>query len=220
MSVSKFTIALLSTLLIKNNFAATQIEEQLSADVKTAMASNVLDPITPHLVFDNQSDANAWLNDMDHRLKRWLPDPYWRKRYLTTIQYEAVRAAIDPQLVLSIITIESKFNKYAISNSGAEGLMQVMPFWQKQIGDNNQSLFDMETNIRYGCTILRYYIKKEHGDINKALARYNGSIGKTWYPELVEKAYNTYWTPATIVSIKNGQVVYNNVYSSYTTFKH
>lgn len=188
-------------------FAATQVEEKLSADVQITMQSSILDPITPHLVFKDPTQANAWLDDMSHRLSKWVPDPFLRKRYLTAIQYEAIRAGLDPQLVLSLITVESRFNKYAISSAGARGMMQVMPFWQTQIGTTHTSLFDVETNLRYGCTILRYYLQREHGDMDKALARYNGSVNQSWYPKLVHQAYNTYWTPATIVSLKDGKVV-------------
>lgn len=194
--IKKIAISLIIAILTNQTFAATQLEEKLSEDIKTVMQSSVLDPLTPHLVFSDQKKADAWLSDMSNRLAKWVPDPFLRKRYLTIIQYEATRADLDPQLILSLITVESKFNKYAISSAGARGMMQVMPFWQIQIGNSNQSLFDVETNLRYGCTILRYYLQKEHGDMDKALARYNGSINQTWYPNLVHQAYDNYWTPA------------------------
>jgi soluble lytic murein transglycosylase-like protein len=189
-------------------FAATQVQEVLSANVQTALHDQVLNPIRPHLVFNTPDKAKAWLTDMSHRLNKWLNDDYLKTGYLTIIQYEATRAGLDPQIVLSIITVESKFNNFAISPVGAIGLMQIMPFWQYQIGTPNQNLFDVQTNLRYGCTILRYYIQKENGDLNQALARYNGSIGKTWYPELVMQAYNSYWKPYPVMTMKNGQVVY------------
>jgi len=190
--------------------AATQVEEKLSLDVQTVMQSSVLDPITPHLVFKDPKKANAWLDDMSHRLTKWIPDQFLRKRYLTIIQYEATRAGLDPQLVLSLITVESRFNKYAISSAGARGMMQVMPFWQTQIGNTKQSLFDVPTNLRYGCTILRYYLQREHGDMDKALARYNGSVNQTWYPKLIHQAYDTYWTPTPVLSIEGGKALYTD----------
>lgn len=176
-----------------NIFAAHQHYELLAKDVQTSMHMSVINPLSPHLVFTNEMAANAWLDDMSQRLKKWIKDDFLRKRYLTMIQYEATRAELDPQLILSIITVESKFNKYAISKFGARGFMQVMPFWPVMLGFKNQDLFDTQINIRYGCIILRYYLQQEHGDLNKALARYNGSINKTWYPELVFKAYKRYW---------------------------
>ena len=128
--------------------------------------------------------------------KRWIDDEFLRTRYLTIIQYEATRAGLDPQLILSIITIEGAFNKYAIGSSGERGFMQIMPFWLEQIGLPNQNLFDIQTNVRYGCTILRYYLQKENGNLERALARYNGSLklpNYNSYPAKVFNAYNKYW---------------------------
>lgn len=190
--------------------AATQEQEILAPDVQVKLHSNIINSVQPHLVFDKQEQADAWLDDMSNRLKKWVPDNFLRNRYLTIIQYEAARAGLDPQIILAIITIESKFNKYAISNAGARGMMQVMPFWQKQIGTSSQNLFDTETNIRYGCTILRYYLQLENGNLYRALAKYNGSNGKTWYPVMVMNAYNTYWQPYPVVELKNGKIKYIN----------
>lgn len=200
--------ALICLFILNSVFAIAKTEELLSADVQLNLRNNILDPIKPHLVFNNKEKADAWLNDMSNRLSRWVHDDYLRRGYLTIIQYEAMRAGLDPQLVLSIITVESKFNNFALSGAGAIGLMQIMPFWQIQIGTPEQSLYDAQTNLRYGCTILRYYLARENGNIERALARYNGSIGKAWYPELVKEAYNTYWQPSTVMTMKNGKVVY------------
>ncbi|MFN7094712.1 MAG: transglycosylase SLT domain-containing protein, partial [Burkholderiales bacterium] len=200
-------VAVICLLTLSRVEAATQEKELLSPDVQASLHSSIINPIEPHLVFTSKEKADAWLKDMSNRLKHWLPDPFLRKRYLTIIQYEATRSGLDPQLVLSVITIESKFNKYAISSSGAQGLMQVMPFWLRQIGLAKQSLFDTQTNIRYGCTILRYYMQREHGNLKRALARYNGSLGQNWYPNLVLNAYNNYWKPYPVVSLKNGNLV-------------
>ncbi len=188
--------------------AATQTQEQLSNDVKVSLHRSIIAPIEPHLVFNSPDKADAWLKDMDNRLKKWVKDEYLRKGYLVAIQYEATRAGLDPQIVLSVITVESKFNNFAISSAGAIGLMQVMPFWQRQIGTSNQSLFNVQTNLRYGCTILRYYLQRENGNLQRALARYNGSVGKTWYPQLVMQAYNNYWTPFPVMTLKNNKAVY------------
>jgi len=200
--------------------AATQVMEALADNVQTSLHDQVSNPIRPHLVFSNQDKANAWLKDMSNRLSKWLKDDeYLKTGYLTIIQYEAARADLDPQIVLSLITVESRFNNFAISPVGAIGLMQIMPFWQLQIGTTEQNLFDVQTNLRYGCTILRYYIQKEKDIsgkkgiidekviLDRALARYNGSIGKTWYPELVKQAYDSYWTPYPVMTMKGKQVV-------------
>lgn len=197
-------------LQIKFAIAATQEQEIIAPDVKILMHQNVTADLKPHLVFKTKKDAKAWFKDMSHRLARFVPNARLRKEYLTVIQYEAARAGLDPQLVLSVITVESKFKKYALSKAGAKGLMQVMPFWVDLVGDSKQSLFDVETNIRYGCTILRYYIQVENGSLSKALARYNGSSGKTWYPELVYQAHRRYWMASPILTIESGELVYVN----------
>jgi soluble lytic murein transglycosylase-like protein len=182
--------------------------EPLADDVQTSLHNQVLNPIRPHLVFSSKDKANAWLKDMSNRLSKWLKDDeYLKTGYLTAIQYEAARANLDPQLILSLITVESRFNNFAVSPVGATGLMQIMPFWQLQIGDPEQSLFNVQTNLRYGCTILRYYIQKENGNVDRGLARYNGSIGKSWYPELVWQAYHSYWQPYPVMTMKNGKLV-------------
>ena len=183
--------------------AGNQVQEKLAADVQASLHSSIVNPIQPHLVFDSKAQANAWLSDMSTRLKKWVPDEFLRKRYLTIIQYESVRAGLDPQLVLSVITVEGKFNKYAIGSSGERGMMQVMPFWLSDIGAPDQNLFDVQTNIRFGCTILRYYMQIERGDTTRALARYNGALklpNYAGYPKKVLAAYDKYWSPATYVS--------------------
>ena len=182
----------------------------LSPDVQTLLASKILDPVKPHLVFNHKENELAWLNDMSNRLSKWVKDKEQRKNILTIVQYEATRAGLNPQLILSIITIESKFNKNAISNKGAVGLMQVMPFWKKLIGNDNQDLFDFQTNIRYGCIIFRYYLELHNWSINKALQQYNGSNGQQWYPVMVENIYNKYWKESTVVSIINNKIKYTN----------
>jgi soluble lytic murein transglycosylase-like protein len=220
MSVAKVSLKLgfmLSILLVNVVYAGNQQEEKLSADVQTSLHSAIINPIQPHLVFADKDKASAWLSDMSNRLKSVAPkdplvqDEFMRKRLLTTIQYESIRAGLDPQLVLSLITVESRFNKYAISSAGARGIMQVMPFWQRQIGTGDQDLLNVQTNIRFGCTILRHYLQLEHGDMFMALGRYNGSRGQATYPNLVFGALNRYWQPATVMTMaKNGEIKYVN----------
>lgn len=189
-------------------YSTARKAETLSLDVQAGLHSSVINPVQPHLVFDNKEEAAVWLHDMSIRLKKWIPDQFLRERYLTSIQYEASRAGLDPQLVLAVITIESRFSKYAMSGVGARGLMQVMPFWKAQIGTPDQNLFDIQTNIRYGCTILRYYLQREHGNLDRALAAYNGSLGQNWYPKLVMNAYKNYWMLYPIVTLKNNELTY------------
>lgn len=178
----------------------------LIPDMATLYNTQIINPVKPYLVFSDQAKAEAWLNDMSNRLKKWVPDEFMRKHYLTIIQYEATRAGLDPQLVLALITVESKFNQYAISSSGARGLMQIMPFWQNLIGAPTQDLFDVQTNLRYGCTILRFYLEQQHWNFAKALAAYNGSNNQIWYPELILNSYTNYWQPSAVAQLKNGKL--------------
>jgi soluble lytic murein transglycosylase-like protein len=208
MAVTRLAMTVLVLLCVNYANAATQVMEALADNVQTSLHDQVSNPIRPHLVFSNQDKADAWLKDMSNRLSKWLKDDeYLKTGYLTMIQYEAARADLDPQIVLSLITVESRFNNFAVSSAGAIGLMQIMPFWQFQIGTTEQNLFDVQTNLRYGCTILRYYLQRENGNLDRALARYNGSIGKTWYPALVKQAYDSYWTPYPVMTMKGKQVV-------------
>lgn len=213
--VRKLGFILLVGVFAQLAYAGNQHEENLSADVQAALHSSIINPIQPHLVFSSPEKADAWISDMSSRLKRWLPDEFMRRRLLTIIQYESVRAGLDPQLVLSIITVESRFNKYAISKVGARGIMQVMPFWLKLIGSRNQDLLDVQTNIRFGCTILRHYLQLERGDMFYALGRYNGSRGQNTYPNLVFSAHEKYWLPAKVMTIDNKTGATKNIdYSS------
>ena len=142
-------------------------------------------------------DAEVWLVDMSQRLKGRLRenvgDEETLLHLLQQVHYEATRAKLSPQLVLSVIQVESNFDRFAISEAGARGLMQVMPFWLDELGRPNDNLFDLQTNLRFGCTILRYYLDMEQGNITRALARYNGSRGSFRYPSKVFKAMDTTW---------------------------
>ena len=143
--------------------------------------------------FTDRFDAEVWLIDMSNRLKKKVKDPEQRLNLLRQIHREATRAKLHPELVLAVIDVESNFDRFAISRAGAQGLMQVMPFWLKEIGKPRDSLFNIRTNLRMGCTILKYYLKKEKGDLTRALARYNGSLGRYKYPNKVFKLLNKRW---------------------------
>ena len=143
--------------------------------------------------FEDRFEAQVWLLDMSSRLEVFVRDPKTRIDMLKLIHYEARRVSIEPELVLALIEVESRFDEYAISVSGARGLMQIMPFWLDEIGISDRNLFKIRTNIRMGCTILRYYLDMEPQDLGRALARYNGSLGKTVYPNKVVNALHKRW---------------------------
>lgn len=143
--------------------------------------------------FEDHIAAEVWLTDMSNRLKGTIPDADYRLELLKTIHAEAVRNDLKPELVLAVIQVESNFDRFAISPMGARGLMQIMPFWIKELGHPDDNLFIPQMNLRYGTTILKYYLDKEKGQISKALARYNGSIGKNTYPRLVFNALRKKW---------------------------
>jgi len=143
--------------------------------------------------FEDEFEAQVWLQDMSNRLARFVEEPVERITLLKTVHYEASRVNLEPELVLALIEVESAFDRFAISVAGARGLMQVMPFWLQEINLSDQNLFKIRTNLRMGCTILRYYMDRESDNLGPALARYNGSYGKTIYPEKVIKALNNNW---------------------------
>ncbi|MCP4492222.1 MAG: lytic transglycosylase domain-containing protein [Gammaproteobacteria bacterium] len=143
--------------------------------------------------FEDRFDAEVWLLDMSNRLKIFIENPKTRIIMLKQIHYESKRVDIAPELVLALIEVESAFDEFAISVSGARGLMQIMPFWLEEIGLSDKNLFKVRTNLRMGCTILRYYLDIESGNLTRALARYNGSLGKHQYPNKVIDALNKRW---------------------------
>jgi len=173
--------------------AGEQKYEPLSASVQAVMHRSVADQASPRLAFASEDEGAAWLADMSKRLEKRIEDASTREDLLTTVHYEATRAGLDPQLVLGVIQVESGFRKYAISKAGARGYMQVMPFWRTLIGESGQNLFNLRTNLRYGCTILRHYLDIERGDTFRALGRYNGSLGKSRYPNAVLRAWSGDW---------------------------
>lgn len=143
--------------------------------------------------FNHEYDAAVWLVDMNRRLNRYVKDPLERLTILNSILRESKANDLPPELVLSVMHVESLFNRFAVSSAGAQGLMQIMPFWKKELKRPNDNLMHIETNIYYGCTILKTYLRREKGNQTRALARYNGSLGKTWYPERVFRALEKYW---------------------------
>ena len=197
LSLGRLVLASLLGLAPAAAHAGAQIEEALAANVQNSLHRSVSDYPAPHLVFATDVQGWAWLADMSSRLAAKIPDWSTRRDFLVTVQYEASRAGLDPQLVLGLIQQESNFRKYAMSSAGARGYMQVMPFWLRQIGTPEHDLFTLRTNLRYGCTILRYYLDLENGDLYRALGRYNGSLGRADYPSAVRASMQRWlWSPA------------------------
>ncbi len=150
--------------------------------------------------FDDRFDAEVWLADMSTRMQHFvpkaMPDAAKRLDFLRLVHAEAAKARLSPELVLAVINVESGFDRLAISRSGAFGYMQIMPFWLREIGQGGDNLFQTRTNLRMGCTILRFYLDKEHDSYRRALARYNGSYGRSDYPYLVLNFLNKRWSPS------------------------
>jgi soluble lytic murein transglycosylase-like protein len=187
-------IAILLFLNAPGAFAGAQQYEPLSASVQAALHKAVSDARPPSSSFNDPMDAVEWLAAMSPRLEKRIPNPEYRLDLLRSIHYEATRAGLDPQLVLGLMQVESGFRKYAVSSAGARGYMQVMPFWVKLIGRPDDNLFDLRTSLRYGCTILRHYLDIEKGDLYRALGRYNGSLGRPEYPNMVRAAWQNQWS--------------------------
>lgn len=186
-------IALAAIVAAGKAFAGAQIYEPLAESVQTGLHAAIADRPAPEHGFTNSIEAVNWLTEMSHRLERKIPSFRTRLDFLRTVHYEATLAGLDPQLVLALIQVESNFRKYAVSRSGARGYMQVMPFWVGLVGKKADNLFSLRTNLRYGCVILKHYIQIERGDLARALARYNGSIGRREYPNAVFAAWRGSW---------------------------
>ena len=186
MSFNKLKLAFgLMLLTASNAWAGAQLYEPLSASVKSQLSKAVSDTASKSAAFAHTPEVQAWLTEMSRRLERRIPDAEYRRDFLNTLHYEAIRAGLDPEMVLGLIEVESGFRKYAVSSATAMGYMQIMPFWTKTIGTPDHNLFHLRTNLRYGVTILRHYIDIERGDLFRALGRYNGSRGKPAYPNAV-----------------------------------
>ena len=170
MTLFRLTSALFFGLLLYGNAQANITE----ADPE--LRSRLIEAIRESTSFNDRFAAEVWLMDMSKRLERRIPDPLARLELLRTVHREATRSELPPELVLAVIQVESAFDRWAISSVGAQGLMQIMPFWLKEIGHPDDNLFHIKTNLRMGCTILRFYLDKEKGNLTRALARYNGSL--------------------------------------------
>lgn len=180
--------------------AGGQVEEPLADSVRTALSSAIANSAPPVPEFTDTEKRLAylrWLGAMSDRLKKRKPDFQTRIEFLQTVWYETRRAGLDTTMVLGLIQVESAFRKFAISRVGARGYMQIMPFWSRLIGDGDPGkLFHMQTNIRFGCVILRHYLDRERGDTFMALGRYNGSRGRAEYPNAVYAAARQWVPPA------------------------
>jgi len=175
-------------------FAGAQVEEALAPSVVAGLQRSLSDRPVP-ADYANRPEVKAWVAAISPKLAKRLPDERERRELLATVHYEGTRAGLDPQLLLGVIHHESGFRKYAVSIAGARGYMQVMPFWVKLIGSDDQNLFHLRTNLRYGCVILRFYLDRESGDLFRALGRYNGSLGSAEYPNAVAAAMKLYEIP-------------------------
>jgi len=172
-------------LLLQAHAANSQVDPELTYVLQEAVNNTSS--------FPDRFEAEVWLKDMSRRLTPIVPDHSERIHILTRVHQEAARVELPPELVLAIIDIESRFDRYAISSAGARGLMQVMPFWLDELERPDDNLFEIDINLRMGCTILKHYMDKENGDMTRALARYNGSYGKTWYSEKVLGRLSSKW---------------------------
>ena len=185
-------LSALLLVLTVNTFVSTQAwSDNQRVDPKLRLL--LTEAINSAESFDDRFHAEVWLLDMSNRLKRFVKDEETRLTMLKHIHLEATRSELQPELVLALIEVESHFDTYAISKSGAQGMMQVMPFWLDEIGRPDDNLIDMKTNLRMGCTILKYYMDMEKNDLHKALARYNGSAGSKVYSNKVLKALQYHW---------------------------
>ena len=191
--IARLVLAFAAALLPLAAQAGAQQYEPLAASVQANLAASIADRAAPEPQFPSIQEKVDWLTEMSGRLSRRIPDREARLDLLKTVYYEAKRAGLDPQMVLGMIQVESGFKKYAVSSAGARGYMQVMPFWIKEIGVPGHNLFNMRLNLRYGCTILRHYLDIEKGDLYRALGRYNGSLGKPEYPNMVRGAWERQW---------------------------
>jgi len=189
----RLAFALAGLVFASAAFGGAQRNEPIDPVVLATLTSQIADRAAPFLNFRNPDEAQKWIYEMSKRLRKRIPDRKDRFELLKTIQWEATRAGLDPQLVLGVIEIESGFRKYAVSRATARGYMQVMPFWTRVFKRPRDNLFSLRTNLRYGCIILRYYLDIEKGDFFRALGRYNGSLVRPEYPNAVNAAWHGRW---------------------------
>jgi soluble lytic murein transglycosylase-like protein len=191
-------------------FAGAQVEEKLASSVVSGLQRAIADNPVP-VDYAKRPDVRPWIDEMSRRLAPRFPDAPSRYDFVATVYYEATRAGLDPQLVLGVIQYESNFRKYAISTSDARGYMQVMPFWSRLIGTAEHNLFNLRTNLRYGCVILRFYLDIENGDLFRALGRYNGSLGRPEYPNGVVETMNRNWLYTPVSAPKFGAALPSSI---------
>jgi soluble lytic murein transglycosylase-like protein len=170
-------------------FSANAASQERDPALRLRLKAALAEPVS----FEDRYDAEVWLTDMAGRLARKVPDPDERIEILEAVHREAVRAKLPPEMVLAVIDVESGFQRYAVSRANAQGLMQIMRFWLRELEMPGHSLLDIQDNVRMGCTILRYYYDLENGNWNRALARYNGSLGSQKYPNLVFDRLQDRW---------------------------
>ena len=196
--LSRLSLGGLSLFFTGHSSASGQLEEPLMDSVRTALSSAIANQAPPIPEFQSTPSRLAylrWLGTMSERLKRKIPELQIRQEFLQAVWYESKRAGLEVTLVMGLIQVESNFRKFAVSSAGARGYMQVMPFWTRVIGDGDAGkLFHMQTNLRFGCVILRHYLDRERGDSFLGLGRYNGSRGRAPYPEAVFAAQRS-WLP-------------------------
>ena len=189
-------LALAALAPVATVWAGAQLEEPLVDSVRTALSAAVHNSAPPEPEFVDQALRTRyqdWIVANDKRLLTRMPESSTRQDFLSTVWYEAKRAGLDVDLVLGVVQVESAFRKFAVSRVGARGFMQVMPFWARLIGDGDPGvLFHTQTNLRFGCVILRHYMYRETGDLFMALGRYNGSRGQAAYPDAVMAASRTW----------------------------
>jgi len=182
--------SLAAALLLFAMAAPAAVQERPDAEERAQLTQAIVNAQS----FQDRFDAEVWLTDMATRLKSWDDIPVTeRMQILKIVHQEAMHAGITPELILSLIQVESNFDRFALSSAGARGLMQVMPFWLDELNRPHDDLFDIRTNIRFGCIILKHYMDRERGNHARALARYNGSTGQLWYPTRVFDAMRKRW---------------------------
>ena len=181
------------TLLLCLCCVIPQGKGQTAADERVALRAFLEQSISGSSGFADRFDAEVWLLDMQTRLQPFMENPEERLTFLTLLYRETLAAELPPDIVLALIEVESHFDRFAISRVGAQGYMQVMPFWKDEIGRPEDNLTDTETNLRYGCRILQFYWQRESGDWRRALAAYNGSLGRTTYSDKVYRAWQSRW---------------------------
>jgi soluble lytic murein transglycosylase-like protein len=192
-ALRRWTPAFAGVALLLAGFAHAELREGPDPELRQAL----LEAVSASDSFDHPFDAEVWLADMSDRLERYapraLPDRKERLAFLRLVHSEARRAGVPAELVLSVIEVESKFDRFAVSSAGALGYMQVMPFWLRELDRPYDNLFHASTNLRMGCTILKFYLDREKGDLVKGLARYNGSAGRAKYSHKVLDALGLRW---------------------------